>query len=450
MDEYIPIFLIVGAIIIVLIFVLMTVNQASGDSDKKKKRRTMDKGALLKQAEKTLAQNPKDPGALLIKADVYYGEEDYEQAMKFYRAVIHQGTSDNPDLDDFSINLKYGLSCLKMKQYQEAYKALVIARSLNPEGFETNFNLGYLEFLNKRYEKSSSLFKHALLAKPDHNPTAKYLGQSLFKQKRPKEALNYLKRASDTEPNDKETLFYLGMSYFENGQSENALRIFTHLRPDPQFGPKSALLAGTINLSVGKYEKAIMDLEIGLRHKNIPKETNLEIRYRLATAYTNSQEVEKAMTHFQSIKAIDAGYKDVDAQLRKLGEFSSNRNLQTFMVSPNSEFITLCRRMTGAFFPKAGIKIVDVSVHKNDYCDILAEVNDPKWEDIILFRFVRSTGQTGELFLRDLQARFKDLKAGRGFCVSAGTYSESAKRFVEARLIDLVEKQELLSVLKKL
>jgi NADH:ubiquinone oxidoreductase subunit 6 (subunit J) len=61
MDEYIPIFLIVGAIIIVLIFVLMTVNQASGDSDKKKKRRTMDKGALLKQAKKPWRKTPKTP-----------------------------------------------------------------------------------------------------------------------------------------------------------------------------------------------------------------------------------------------------------------------------------------------------------------------------------------------------------------------------------------------------
>jgi len=60
---------------------------------------------------------------------------------------------------------------------------------------------------------------------------------------------------------------------------------------------------------------------------------------------------------------------------------------------------------------------------------------------------IRSTGTIGELVLRDFHARIKDLKAGRGYCLTAGTFSDEAKKFVEARLIDLMEKDKLMGLL---
>jgi len=93
------------------------------------------------------------------------------------------------------------------------------------------------------------------------------------------------------------------------------------------------------------------------------------------------------------------------------------------------------------------VKITDISVQANDWADVLAEVETSKWSDIILFRFIRSQGTVGELAVRDFHARVKDLKAGKGYCITAGVFSDEAKRFVEARLIDLIEKQTLMGVL---
>jgi hypothetical protein len=56
----------------------------------------------------------------------------------------------------------------------------------------------------------------------------------------------------------------------------------------------------------------------------------------------------------------------------------------------------------------------------------------------------------GELAVRDFHARVKDLKAGKGYCISAGTFSDEARRFVEARLIDLIEKQNLMMMMQNL
>lgn len=64
-----------------------------------------------------------------------------------------------------------------------------------------------------------------------------------------------------------------------------------------------------------------------------------------------------------------------------------------------------------------------------------------------MYRFVRTTGPVGELMLRDFHARLKEAKAGRGYCFSAGEFSEEAQKFVEARLIDLIDKDGLNKIL---
>ncbi len=411
--------------------------------------RVKDRAATLKEATKRLAVNSKDPDALLSLADIYFGDNDFEKASKTY-SILSTMTTSNPNLDNYLINLRSGLCALKLGQPEEAYKSLLIAKAVRGEAFEVNYNLGVLEYQKKAYEKALSCLKAAVSVAPDHGGTLKYLGQTLYKLKASKEAVAVLRRAMDAEPNDKECLFHLAQAYFELGQAENAVQIFTHLRPDPEIGPQAALFAGTIHYNARQYDKAIEDLEIGVRHEKVAPEVILEMKYRLANAYTQAQNMEAALRQYKDIRNINPSYRDVADQIRRLSEFNSNKHLQVYMLAPTSEFVTLCRNLTTCFFPKAGIKVVDVTVEKNDYADITCEVSTSKWDDTIVFRFLRSGGQVGELYIRDMQVRLKEMHAGRGFCVTAGSFTPTAKQFVEARLIDLVEKDALLKALSAL
>lgn len=408
-----------------------------------------DRAASFKDATKRLAANPKDPDALMTLADIYFADNDFDKASKTY-GILASMTTSNPLLDAYTINLRNGLCALKLGQIDEAYKSLLIARAMRPESFEVNFNLGVLEYQKKSYEKAVTALKAAVSVSADHAGTLKHLGQSLYKMKSYKDAAVYLRKAVDAEPNDKEAMFFLAQAYYELGQAENAVQIFTHLRPDPEVGPQAALFAGTIHYNSRQYDKAIEDLEIGVRHQKAPPEVLLEMKYRLGTAYTQAQNLEAALRQYKDIRNINPNYRDVADQIRRLSEFNSNKNLQTYMMAPASDFVTLCRSLTGTFFPKAAIKVVDVTVEKNDYADITCEVSTAKWDDTILFRFLRSGGQVGELFLRDMQQRLKEMHAGRGFCITAGTFTPTAKQFVEARLIDLVEKDALIKAMNTL
>ncbi|NNM68309.1 MAG: tetratricopeptide repeat protein [Spirochaetales bacterium] len=448
-----PDFLLLIFIILILVAALIFLFFFTfGKSDKEKKSgkaKKKDKSALFKEANRRLSQNPKDPDALMILADLQFSDNDFEKAAKTY-GILATLTATNPNLDEFTINLRYGLSMIRLGQNDEAYKSLLIAKALKPEGFEVNFNLGQLDFLRRNYEKAAAALKVAHASAKDHPGTIKYLGQSLFKLKSYKEAGVLLKRAIDLEPNDKETFFYLAQTYFELGQSENAVKIFMHLRPDPEIGPQASLFAGTIHFNARQYQAAIEDLELGLKHEKVPEDIFLEMKYRLAAAYTQAQNMDAALRQFRDIRTVNPGYKDTAEQIRRLSEFHSNKNLQIYMMAPTSEFVSLCRNLTSTFFPKAAVKIVDVTVNKNEYADITCEISTTKWEDVIMFRFIRTSSPVGELFLRDMQTRLKDVHAGRGFCVTAGSFTQTAKQFVEARLIDLVEKDALLKAMSSL
>jgi hypothetical protein len=136
--------------------------------------------------------------------------------------------------------------------------------------------------------------------------------------------------------------------------------------------------------------------------------------------------------------------------IAKYAELNTNKNLQIYIMGISAEFVALCRKIVLNYFPKAQVKITKTSMEGNDWADVLAEIDTPKWSDSVMFRFIRTQGNVGEFVLRDFQARIKETKAGKGVCMSVGVYSEEAKRFTQARLIDLVEKPRLQILLNNL
>lgn len=411
-----------------------------------KKLKTRDRSQILKEANRRLAANPKDPEALSALGEIAWTEQDWERTLKSYETLAEIGAG-NPEVDEFLANFRYGMAALRLNRLEEAYKGLAVARTIKTDSFEVNFNLGYLEYQRKQYEKAIGLLKQAVAQNGEHALSFRYLGHAYFKVKQYRESLTALRRAIDLEPDDKESLFAMAEGYYELGNLDQSLKLFSHLRTDPQLGPQAALFAGTVRLNQHQYDKAILDFEIGLKHPELKLETTLELKYRLAAGYLKSNEIGKAVALLAEVQSIYPNYKDVPALLGKYRELNSNRNLQTYLLGTTSEFVTLCRKIVLMFFPRAKVKITDISVNKNEWADILAEIETSKWSDLVLFRFMRSGGMIGELLVRDFHARVKDLKAGKGFCVSAGTYTDEAKKFVEARLIDLIEKPALMNLL---
>ena len=443
--------ILVIAFVVLALVTLYLIHRAKGglNKDPQQKARRQGRSDTIKSANRRLAQDSKDPDSLLSLASLYYEEENFERAFRYYNSLSDLCAA-NPDLDEFDITLKRAISAVKLKNYENAYKGFAFAKSIEPDSFEANHYLGYMEYLRKRYEAAAKLLLLAKRAQPDNSQTTKYLGMSLFKCKRYDEAMKALKSAITYEPNDKEALYTLGQCYYELGSNDNALRTFTHLRVDARLGPHACLFAGTINMNSNETAKAIADFELGLRHPNLKIALENELKYRLAIAYFQEKGIEKAISLLKEIIQVNPDFKDVRELTAKYQELNKNRSLQTYLISSTSEFVTLCRKIAASYFPHAKSKLQDISIMKNDYVDILAEIFTSKWEDLVLFRFMRPTGLVGELVVREFYARCRDLKTRRGVCICAGEFSETARRYVEARLIELIDKESLMRLFDRL
>lgn len=434
----------IGGVVVAL--VVLVVSLRSGST--KREPVAKDRQTMIREANRALSSNPKDAHALRVLADAYYDEQQWDKALKTYTLLVELLPT-NPDLDAHEINMRHGLAAMQLKKYEEAHRSLVLARQENDGVFEIDYNLGRLELMRRNYEKAINLLRSAQTLRPDYLPTMRYLGQALFRKKRHREALQLLQKVLSEEPDDKETQYVAAQAYFEIGQTDAAGRIFGHLRADPSLGPRASLMSGSIHLKGRRYEAAETDFLIGLKHESIEPEVVLELKYRLAAVYTRTQQVSRAVPILTEIQQMNPEYKDVGAQLERGRELATNKNLQTYLIAPTSEFVGLCRRIVTRYFERSKVKITDINVSHSEYADVLAEIHTAKWEDIILFRFVRSSGSVGELLLRDLHSRIKDMHAGRGFCLSAGTFTDGAKQFVEARLIDILDKESLTKILKR-
>ena len=341
--------------------------------------------------------------------DIYFQDQDWEKTYTSYAPLLNQLNGRTPS-EQFEIASRYGY------------------------------------YTQKEYEKAVPFLRKALVRQPDNPNALKYLAYTLQNLRKYQEALPNLKKVLDVQPDNKEVLFAMGECFYEVGSNEQALKIFTHLRVSPDVGPRAALYAGLIRSRANQLEKAVEDFEIGLKHDNIPIEISNELRYNLANARIKTQDLQKALMQLKEIQAVSPGYKDVASLIMRYQELNQNQNLHLYLMAGQSEFVGLCRKIVSKFYKDAKVKIVDITV-LTTHTDIIAEIDTPKWSDVVIFRFFRSQGSVGELVLRDFHARLKEMKGGKGICMTAGTFTEEARRFTEGRPLDLFDKVRLNKVL---
>jgi len=416
---------------------------------KKPGARAGDRESVIKEANKKLAINPKDPVALESLADLYYFEGEYKKALKTYQLLLNQPDI-TPAMDDGHLHFRYGLSAMQCQSWTEAHKGLMMARIRRPNAFEVNANLGKLEFMRKKYDRTIAYLKKALILQPDHTDSLKYLGRSFYKLKRYSKAVDYLNQAVSARPDDKESMYALARCQYEISQPNIALRLFQNLHSDPTWGPNAALYSGTIHAKNQVWEKAIADYKTGLDHEKINDEIQKELQYRLAEAFNKAKQINQALAVLNELYDNSPDYKDVGSQIKRYRELNSNQNLQIYLLASNDEFIALCKKIAQVLFPKSTVVVDNLEVKGTEFVDMLTAVKGISSEDVVFFRFIRTEGMVGDLFVRDFHAHAQELRADRAYCISGGTFTPESLHFAEARPIDLFEKMDLLRTLKSI
>ncbi len=412
-----------------------------GGAEKQKNR-----AQIIRDSTKKLARDPYNTSALIPLADLYFNEQVWDKALPLYETLMDLAAT-HVEINTHEACLRQGICAFKQNKVADSLKGLTSAMKLNPADFDTNYYMGLACEKNNEFDKAIPCFKKALAINPEAGNISASLGLALYKGKHFRDSVPYLRKAFSEHPDNKEILFSMADAMQECGAGDKALKVFMHLRPDPVYGPKSSLAAGMIHARLGQNDKAIQDFEIGLKIPELPQETMLELNYRLAQCYFGMNKISAGLACLTAIQRTVSNYKDVSALVSRYKELNQNSNLHLYLTAATSDFVALCRNVVNVFYAKAFVKILDVDVSQ-ECVEILCEVETSKWEDSELFRFYRTTGTVGELYVRDFHAKIKDKKVDRGFCIAPSAFSEEAHKYIEGRPIDLIEKAALMKLLK--
>jgi tetratricopeptide (TPR) repeat protein len=433
-----------GVVIIGFAALLMVVATRKGGSRKKHQK---SRASIIREATRKLSQDPHNTSALIPLADLYFSEHLWDKAFPLYDTLLNIAAA-HPEIKKGKAALRQGICAVNLDKNEEAFAGLLEAKKMDPDDFEVSYYLGLACYKTGKYENAVPHFKKAMAIKPDATQILAPLGISLYSCHHFKESLKYLRSALDVDPENKEVLFDLADAMQEAGYNEKALKVFMHLRPDPEFGARSCLSAGIMHVRMNAPQKAINDFEIGLKLPDTPQDIQIELHYRAAAAYASVNNIAKGLEHLRAIQVVVPNYKDVVPLIQRYQELNRNKNLQIYLVSATSDFVSLCRRIVSVFYTGSFVKIQDISVAQGSI-EILCDVESAKWEDTEIFRFYRTTGAIGELYVRDFHSKIRDSKCDRGICITAGSFTDEAKKYTEGRPIDLIEKKRLIEILRK-
>ena len=444
MDAVIPILaaIVFTAVVVSLVSALRSAAARGGAGGQKARR------LIIRECSKKLARDPRNVQALSTLGDLYYNEQNWDKAFPLYN-LLFDLISTHVEIDAGKTAARQGISAFHIERFEDAERGLLAACKFEPDNFDANFYLGRLMYQKNEYEKAVLCLRKARSINPDAAEVDEPLGLSYFKSQHYRESIPFLRRVLDENPADKDALFAIATAMDKTGYGDKALKVFMHLRPDPQYGAQSCLSAGLIHEHANQYQLAEQDYEIGLKLENVPLDLVTMLRYRLANAHLAQKNIGKALTYLKEIQDTVPGYKDVPTLIQRYQELNTNANLQTYIMSPTADFVALCRRFVTSYYSDATVKIEDSTVTQ-EFVEILCTVDTPRWEDSELFRFYRSTGAIGELYVREFHSKLRDIKCDKGFCITAGAFTEGAHKFSEGRPIDLIEKDRLVSMLKKL
>lgn len=434
------------SIVLVIVLALMSGKRSSSKSSKNHKNLTGTQA--VKTYSKRLLHDPLNVEALEGLGKVYFQAQAFDKALPCYQKLFALMKT-KYEIDQKKTALAYGTCAYKMQKFDDARVAFQKVITLEQLNYTANYLIGKMHFESKDYEKAIPFLKRAFQADAESGATCEALGYALFETKRYHECLSFLRRAIDKKPGDKKLLFYFACALEESSMDDKALKIFLHIRTDPEYGPMSCLYCGKLHDKMGQYEVAVQDYDIALKIETIKSEVKVEILYNIAQDYIRGHNIAKALSYLQQIMLINSQFKDTARLVASYSELNSNNNLQAYLMSGPSDFVVLCKKIVTGYYKNAYVKIQSVEVSGANV-DVTCTVETIRWTSTEFFRFFRTTSIVGQLLVVDCFNKVKDSKFDKGYCICAGTFSEESKKFVDGRPIDLVDKTELIKILKKI
>ena len=443
----------IGVLVLVAVAIVLVLKGRSTSGKDMPDIKNRNEAKILKDATRKLEKDPDNIAALTQLSEIFYTNGVFDKAVQYYRSLVRIAPV-HSEIDEAKVALRAGICLCKAQEWGEALKYLLQSSLKDGSNFDVNYHLGLVYSNLKDYAKAVPCLKKALIVNPASTQANMLVARCFYEQHHYKEALPYLKVVIAAEPNNKEAMFDYADVMVEEGHGEKSIKIFSHLRPDPTYGARSCIRSGVYHYNQGDKKTAIEDFTIGLKLPNTPQADMLELKYRLAICYFDTNRYKEGLALLSEVKQVNPQYKDIPTLISRYSELSQNSNLQIYLAGSVSDFIALCRRIATGWERGMYANFIDANA-ESAYTDITVEVpsrggDGSEVKETWVFRFFRTTGATGEIYVREFHEMIQDQRVGRGICITAGTFTEGARKYSEGRPVDLIERDKLDVILKRI
>ncbi|CDW74858.1 tpr domain containing protein [Stylonychia lemnae] len=187
--------------------------------------------------------------------------KNYSKAQEIYEKIL--------ELEDDNVSALNGLYYCKdhFKQYDDCRKLLQKAIEVDPEDYESNFNMGGYLLDSKKQENSLEYFQKACILAQDQKSKAKCLyniAKTYEELNDHKEAEQTYTQVLDIDPNDHKTLVNIAIVQDKQGKGEQALKSLEQAVVIKGTDRKIHTNLGIINRKIGNYEESSRHLQNAL------------------------------------------------------------------------------------------------------------------------------------------------------------------------------------------
>lgn len=377
-------------------------------------------------------------------AEIYSRTGKYDLAIVEYR-ILFKLKSFQDKTEEIETRKGFAVACFENGMLDEAKTEFQYLLKIDFTDNKNYYYLGDIELKkNNPTEAIGHLKKYLALGGEDANAYFK-VGCAYYFMGTYDDSLKYLLKSVEMNPHIFEAHYYLGVIYKNRKELDNALKEFEYPQKDIKMKINAFLEKGKILIEKKFFEKAVIEFQKGIKTSGDNKDPIvLEMKYLMADIYHLAGNISEAIILWEQIAEVDSAFKDVKAKLASYQDLRDNLRLKQFLFSNQEEF----KQLAADLVKRLGFEIEEESSTIDRGVDFIAKSKANK--DNYIVEVLRWTNDVGELTLRELSVKMQDTSVKRALCITTSGFTPEAKKFMERRTIELIDKKGLNEILLKL
>lgn len=405
----------------------------------------------IKRAKAIIAKNPRDAKAHYLLGKAYLADGRAELALVEFKSISKAAFDSKAQEKEFRTITAQLYE--RFQQHDEALAEYALLIKLDPQNGTYHYAIGQLFEQTNKTEQAIFHYRQAISLNPRHAAAHAALGLLLFRSKMMSEAKQEISTALALEPDNTTALYYQGRLLRETKEYAQALSAFEKAARNADLRQKCFMERGLCYMDANSLDKAAFEFGRALKlttSKNANPDT-LRLRYAAATCFEKMRDIDHAIEQWEIIHTVMPNFKDVAEKLGQYRDIRSNDHMKEYLTAGPEAFLKLCKVATEQTF---ALSVQSQKEIKQGCAIIALEDGSEKWRNVRkqpkLFIYSRDNEIISDTFLRSLHEQMKAQNVVRGIVITSSGFSRAALSFAENRPIELIDKNKLEAMLKKL